>query len=265
MPLRLKLQALLMLLDTQPGGVDAAFLKAKLYMLLKLPDVVLAQLMEHPDLADLNEILDSVLLGTSDLSAVMTELDKIEVTSVPGPSENIDVIHISGKPAYIVHSPGSQKATENAAAAPAAVPAPPPVEQAPPPSEPMTMSVQVEEGARVAAPATMMAPPDEQLNPPPPPAPPPPPTPELTNSLVKPTSTPQSSPEIFTSGNMFKPGETVSTPTVDNSPATQTQVPSTQPTAEAPAEPSEPPGGGADPAPGGNEGGGTPPAGEPTP
>ena len=44
-------------------------------------------------------MLDAVFLGTSDLSGVKTELDKIDVTSVPGPSEQIDVIKVNGKPA----------------------------------------------------------------------------------------------------------------------------------------------------------------------
>ena len=80
-PLRSKLQALLMLLYSQSGDVDPAALEAKLQALLELPDSVLAQLMEHPDLADLNQMLDAVFLGTSDLSGVKTELDKIDVTS----------------------------------------------------------------------------------------------------------------------------------------------------------------------------------------
>ena len=107
-PLRSKLQALLMLLYSQSGDVDPAALEAKLQALLTLPDSVLAQLMEHPDLADLNKMLDAVFLGTSDLSGVKTELDKIDVTSVPAPSEQIDVVKVNGKPAYIVHSPAVQ-------------------------------------------------------------------------------------------------------------------------------------------------------------
>jgi len=83
---RSKLQALLMMLYSQSGVVDPAALEAKLQALLTLPDSVLAQLMEHPDLADLNKTLDAVFQGTTDLSGVKTELDKIDVTSVPAPS-----------------------------------------------------------------------------------------------------------------------------------------------------------------------------------
>ena len=100
-PVRSKLQALLMLLYSQSGDVDPAALEAKLQALLKLPDSVLAQLMEHPDLADLNKMLDAVFLGTSDLSGVKTELDKIDIVPVPETSDRID---ISGKPAYIFDS-----------------------------------------------------------------------------------------------------------------------------------------------------------------
>ena len=114
-PLRSKLQALLMLLYSESGDVDLAALEAKLQALLQLPDSVLALLIQHPDLADLNEMLDAVFLGTSDLSGVNAELDKIDVTSVPGPSEKIDVVKVSGKPTYIVHSPAVQEGTDTAA------------------------------------------------------------------------------------------------------------------------------------------------------
>ena len=71
---RSKLQALLMMLYSQSGVVDPAALEAKLQALLTLPDSVLAQLMDHPDLADLNKTLDAVFQGTTDLSGVKTEL-----------------------------------------------------------------------------------------------------------------------------------------------------------------------------------------------
>ena len=105
--------------------MDPAALEAKLQALLTLPDSVLAQLMEHPDLADLNKMLDAVFLGTSDLSGVKTELDKIDVTSVPAPSEKIDVVKVNGKPAYIVHSPAVQMRTENVAGSPVSALPPP--------------------------------------------------------------------------------------------------------------------------------------------
>ena len=143
-PLRSKLQALLMLLYSQSGVLDPAALEAKLQALLTLPDSVLAQLMEHPDLADLNKMLDAVFLGTSDLSGVKTELDKIDVTSVPGPSEKIDVVKVNGKPAYIVHSPAVQNGPENAAGSPVSAP--------PPPGEPVTVTVVSQVEAPAACP-----------------------------------------------------------------------------------------------------------------
>jgi len=121
---RSKLQALLMMLSSQSGVVDPAALEAKLQALLTLPDSVLAQLMDHPDLADLNKLLDAVFLGTSDLSGVKTELDKIDVTSVPGPSEKIDVVKVNGKPAYIVHTSAVQMRTVDAAGSPVSAPVP---------------------------------------------------------------------------------------------------------------------------------------------
>jgi hypothetical protein len=160
---RSKLQALLMLLHSQSGGVDPAALEAKLQALLTLPDSVLAQLMEHPDLADLNKMLDAVFLGESDLSGVKTELDKIEVTSVPAPTENIVVVKVNGNPAYIVHSPVVQMATENVAGSPvSALP--------PPPAGPVTVVSLVQAPASLSATAFAMPPTSAQLPPPPAPA-----------------------------------------------------------------------------------------------
>ena len=164
-PLRSKLQALLMLLYSQSGDVDLAALEAKLQALLQLPDSVLALLMEHPDLADLNEMLDAVFLGTSDLSGVKTELDKIDVISVPGPSEKIDVVKVNGTPAFVVHSPTVQARTENAAGS--SVSALPP-----PPSEQVTVTVlsQVQVPAALTASTFAVAPTSAQLAAPPAPA-----------------------------------------------------------------------------------------------
>ena len=159
-PLRSKLQALLMLLYSQSGDVDPAALEAKLQALLKLPDSVLAQLMEDPDLADLNKMLDAVFLGTSDLSGVKTELDKIDVTSVPGPSEQIDVIKVNGKPALIVYSPAVQQGPENAIGSPVSAPPPPPGEQVT-----VTVLSQVQVPAGLTASAFTVAPSSEQLTP----------------------------------------------------------------------------------------------------
>jgi hypothetical protein len=249
-PLRSKLQALLMLLYSQSGDVDPAALEAKLQALLQLPDSVLAQLMEHPDLAALDKMLDAVFLGTSDLSGVKTELDKIDVTSVPGTSEQIQVIKVNGKPAYTVHSPAVNKGTEDSAVSPA-----------PPPGEPVTMASQFEAPAGLTVSDFTLAPSSEQLTPPPAPdglsasafglapsseeftpPPAPTPTPEIPKSLEDPTGTPQTSLDVFDSGNKFEPGETATQPSVDNSPATnspatQTAAPSTPATGgESPAE-----------------------------
>ena len=162
---RSKLQALLMMLHSQSGVVDPAALEAKLQALLTLPDSVLAQLMEHPDLADLNKTLDAVFLGTSDLSGVKTELDKIDVTSVPGPSEKIDVVKVNDKPAYIVHASAVQMRTEDAAGSPvSALP--------PPPGAPVTVTVLslVQAPASLSASTFTVVPTSQQLPPPPAPA-----------------------------------------------------------------------------------------------
>jgi hypothetical protein len=254
---RSKLQALLMMLYSQSGVVDPAALEAKLQALLTLPDSVLAQLMEHPDLADLNKTLDAVFLGTTDLSGVKTELDKIDVISIPGPSEKIDVVNVNGKPAYIVHTSAVQMRTVDAAGSPVSAP--------PPPGGPVTVTVLslVQAPASQIMSAFTVAPTSEQLPPPPAPASqimsaftvaptseqlPPPPSPTSTPTATtptaseEPTGTPQTSNDVMTSGNKFEPGETATEHSVDNSPATnspatQTAPPSTPPTGgESPAE-----------------------------
>ena len=80
--------------------------------------------MDRPDLADFNKTLDAVFLGTTDLSGVKTELDKIDVTSVPALSEKIDVVKVNGKPAYIVHTSAVQMRTVDAAGSPVSAPVP---------------------------------------------------------------------------------------------------------------------------------------------
>ena len=240
-PLRAKLQALLMLLYSQSGVVDQAALEEKLKALLKLPDSVLAQLIEHPDLADLKKTLDAVFLGTSDISGVKTELDKIDVTSVPGRSEQIDVIKVNGKPAYIVRSPAAQKGTDDASGSAVSLPAP---------SEPLTVTTlsQVEAPAGLTASAFALAPSSEPLTSAPAPAsqiastftvapsseplsstPSASPTPSAS---VEPTGTSQTSQDIMTSGNKFEPGETATQPSGGDSSATQTATPTTSPTGQ---------------------------------
>ncbi|ORA04541.1 hypothetical protein BST17_12565 [Mycolicibacterium bacteremicum] len=113
-PLRSKLQALLMLLYSRYGhDVDVAALELKLQALLRLPDSLLAQLIQHPDLADLAHVLDAVFLHSNDLSGIRTELDKIDISSTAGPIEQVDVVTINGRQAYIVYSPMVPPAAEN--------------------------------------------------------------------------------------------------------------------------------------------------------
>ena len=251
---RSKLQALLMMLYSQSGVVDPAALEAKLQALLTLPDSVLAQLMEHPDLADLNKSLDAVFLGTTDLSEVNTELDKIDVTSIPGPTEKIDVVKVNGKPAYIVHTSAVQMRAVDATASP--------VSALPPPGGPVTVTVQslVQAPASLSASAFTVAPTSEQLAPPPSPTSTSRPTATTPTASEEPTSTPQTSNDVMTSGNKFEPGDTATHQSVDNSPATNspaTNSPATNSPATQAAAPSEPAtGGGSPPEGGGVTGGG---------
>lgn len=141
-PLRAKLQALLMLLYLRDGDVATA-LQLKLQSLLRLPDPVLARLVEHPDLADLVTTLDAVFHQNSDLTALKTELDKIDVSSVSLPTEQIDVVSVNGKPAYLVRSTSVPAPAESFAASPRLAMPQPPVE--------FVVVSQIEEPAEVGA------------------------------------------------------------------------------------------------------------------
>ena len=256
-PLRSKLQALLMMLYSQSGDVDPAALEAKLQALLQLPDSVLAQLMEHPDLADLNKMLDAVFRGKSDLPGLKTELDKIDVTSVPGTSEKIQVVNVNGTPTYTVHSSAVNTGTEDFAVSPVSAP--------PPPGEPVTTAFRFEEPAGLTAFAFTLAPSSEEWTPPPAP------TAQIASAFTlapsseeltpppAPTGTPQTSLDVLDSGNKFEPGETVADNSpATNSPATESAAPSAPaPGGEGPAEAGGVTPGGDEPSPGNDESDGT--------
>ncbi|GAB7068095.1 hypothetical protein [Mycolicibacterium hodleri] len=250
-PLRSKLTALLALLS-QTSELERPALEAKIRALLELPDVALAQLLQHPDLADLSKTLDAVFLGTSDVSQVKTELDKITVTSVPGESEKIHVIAVSGKPAYEVRTPISAVPSAMSVAAMSVAPVAPQVDEPsatvvttfalepsvdplpPPPPPPPVI-----EQARFAAPAIDVAPSVDDTPPPPPPSPTPAPEPAAQSGAS--TEVTGTSLDVMDSGNKFEPGETAAQPVAGNSPTTEATASQTS----SPPEPTEPPSTGA--------------------
>jgi hypothetical protein len=253
-PVRAKLQALLSMLYSQSGEFDPAELEAKIEALLKLPDDVLAQLMAHPDLEALNTVLDAVFRGTSQVRDVKAELDKIDVTSVPGPAEEVRVVKVSGKTAYTVRTSTAEPrtTTESVAVAresmvPAVTLASPSDEQTavapppPPPPAPMmrTMALAVVPDAALppaaAAPSAVDAPPAST----------PPSSPEPTHPPAPSADPPPTTAgDVMSSGNKFEPGETVADHGSAGSTATgSSTAPSTaQPTAAAP--PAQPDGAG---------------------
>jgi hypothetical protein len=224
MPLRSKLKVLLLLLLAQSTDEERPALEAKIRALLTLPDDALAQLVRHPDLAELSAMLDGVFLGTSDVSHVKTELDKITVTSTAGTSERVDVIEVSGRPAYEVRTPvGTERVAESVAPLAARLvepsgavvttfalePSVAPLPPAPPPP-PMV------EQARFVEPALEPAPSVDETPPPPPapPSPPPPPPPAPALETV-------TAPDVMDSGNKFEPGETATQQSTGDSPTTE--------------------------------------------
>jgi hypothetical protein len=64
------------LLVSETDPAERADLEAKLQTLLKLPEDVLLQVLQHPDLADFNKMLDAVFLGDIELWWIESQLDK---------------------------------------------------------------------------------------------------------------------------------------------------------------------------------------------
>lgn len=256
-PLRSKLEALLYMLN-RFDEVDQPALKAKIQALLDLPDFALSQLMQHPDLANFSRLLDDVFAGRADVSGVEIELGKVEVSTVPGTSDRVHVIKVSGNPAYTVTTPIGEGRTRSNAVPP--TPAPPPgepvqmafeldavsatgvtafaptasTEELPPPQTPPQ--------ARMAGPVLEPVPSIEELPPPSPPAAPVAPS--------EPTGNPQTPLEVINSGNKFEPGDTAAQPSVESSQPSGGSASTSPTSAVDPAEA----GGESSPG-GGNEGG----------
>jgi hypothetical protein len=245
-PLRSKLQALLMLLLSRYGeDLDTTAMELKLQALLKLPDPVLEQLMEHPDLAGLKILLDGVFLATPDLAGVGSQLAKIDVVSTSGTTERIDVVRVNGRPAYIVHSTAVPPATDTPAAGSFVMPQPPTefvvVSQLRTAADMFAFAMPTSAETIPAAPEPAMAPSVESFAPAPeftaamdteytePPAvtssvtaAPSTPSPAPTSTAPEPADTPSTSTDIMITGNKFEPGETLTSPTGTNTSFTST-------------------------------------------
>ncbi|MGU3499873.1 hypothetical protein [Mycobacterium sp. C31M] len=188
-PIRSKLEALLRILHAQMDELDAAELGAKIEALLELPDSVLVQLLQHPDLVGLNVVLDSVFYGTSGVGDIKTQLDKVDVATVPGAGDQVQVVKVSEHVAFTVRTPTADEGVTTSIVAAESVPtaaealmtvavrfdelagvivstfttaAPPPPAPLPAPA-PMTMMAQFE-----FAPAPIAAPVSVDVAPPPP-------------------------------------------------------------------------------------------------
>ncbi len=106
MPLRSKLEALLMLLYSRYGH-DASVMRQemKLQALLRLPDSLLAQLDSASDLADSGHHAGCRFLDSNNLSESGLELDKIDISSTTRPDRaDRHGQHQRGQ-SYIVYSP----------------------------------------------------------------------------------------------------------------------------------------------------------------
>ncbi len=123
-PVKAKLQALLILLTSRFGGRDVSALIDKLRALLALPDSALAAVLGLPEMRDLSRLLDAASLGAVDLPRITTEMGKIAVTSAPATPYQMQIA-VNGRPTASVDMRyvRSDFAAPLAAAAPATAPA----------------------------------------------------------------------------------------------------------------------------------------------
>ncbi|KMO81678.1 hypothetical protein EUA04_20870 [Mycolicibacterium obuense] len=127
-PVKAKLQALLILLTSRFGDRDVSSLIDKLRALLALPDSALTAVLGLPEMRDLSRLLDAASLGTVDLPRITTEMAKIALTSAPATPYQVQIA-VNGRPTasvdmrYVRSDPSAPLAP----AAPATAPAPAPV------------------------------------------------------------------------------------------------------------------------------------------
>jgi hypothetical protein len=96
-----KLQVLFKLLVTETDPVARANFEKKLQALAELPEDVLVEVLQHPELTDFNKMLDAVFIGDTQLWWIELELAKINVVPV---AQTIDRIDVSGTPAFTYDS-----------------------------------------------------------------------------------------------------------------------------------------------------------------
>ena len=265
-PVKVKLQALLTLLASEADSAKRVDLQAILLAMLKLPEEVLLQVLQHPDLVDFNKMLTAVFLGDTDLWWIEFQLTKIAVVPVTTTTSRIDV---GGAPAFVFDSAVAAR-PENGGSPTAglrALPPSPSPQQAPASIQaPVQFSVPASVPDAVATPMVALAPATIDVQPSPPvvsadvmtvaPSPDPIPAPSVERSLtLAPDTTPIPSadptpPEptvtaapiesgdtqstaVFDNGNKFSPETKQPEPSVNNSSTTETGTAATPPDAGA--------------------------------
>lgn len=275
-PVRMKLQVLLTVLVAEADPADRPQLEAKLRALLKLPDEVLVEVLQHPELAEFNAMLDAVFFGDTELWWVELQLARIDVVPMTTTTNRIDV---SGKPAFVFDSTAAAHSVNNGGSSTSGLKSLQPQPKAP--AEPESSSMMVartipesDVGTFVAPAASeqsstfsfsapefnvMQAAPSPDPVAPPAPDPPAPPATNLELSQMHVETAQTLTPDVFDTGNRFEPDSSESPmPTDNTAPPTGTEAPSPAP----PPAPEE--GTPAETTPGGNESQGAPPAGDPS-
>ncbi|MBI5336610.1 MAG: hypothetical protein HZB45_02870 [Mycolicibacterium rufum] len=127
-PVKAKLQALLILLSSRFGDRDVSALIDKLRALLALPDSALVAVLGLPEMRDLSRMLDAASLGTVDLPRIKTEMGKIALTSAPETPYQVEIA-VNGRPTasvdmrYVRSASAESLAASTPATAPAMAPA----------------------------------------------------------------------------------------------------------------------------------------------
>jgi hypothetical protein len=248
-PVKVKLQALLTLLASEADSAKRVDLQAILLAMLKLPEDVLLQVLQHPDLVDFNKMLTAVFLGDTELWWIELQLTRIAVVPVTTTASRIDV---GGQPAFVFDAAVAAR-PENGGASTAglrALSAPPSPQQAP-------VSVPDPAAVTMMTPATINVQPSDPvvsatvMTVAPTPDPIPAPSAERSITSVDTTSTPSADPtppeptvttgpiesgetqstDVFDNGNKFEPETNQPAPSANNSPATETGTLATPPDA----------------------------------
>lgn len=230
-PVKPKLRALLAMVAEEVDPVKRANLQACLRALLRLPDDVLLQVLQHPDLGAFVEMLDAVILGEVELWWIEEHVEQIHVVPVTSTMQRIDV---GGRPAFTFDSAAAARSDDGGPPSSGLKQVAPSTEQTmnttkmAPDATAFAVSatnwIELNQFSLPDPSATVGAPVAQMQALPPSQAPSPSPTVEPSagegSRNTTGTQTTMSS-DVFADGNMFQPGMEVSNTSADDSSPTE--------------------------------------------